>query len=1151
MGAVLVLLATTAWVSVGGQTAGAGSPPEPAVPGAGVPHPRLLYSPGDEPVLQDRLTREPYRTVFVQMSQRAKNYDGRPLGDMSVVAQRDLSRAAKTFAFQYALDRTLVGGAIVPFADEAARQAQGDRVRDLLLNLFPRSRLAVPPPIGGWDRDISTAEEIANYSAAFDTMLGAGYDFGPDHDTIVELLASVAGELYLNFFDPPTASSYTDLHQNNHRSKSGAAMAVAAIVLADEVAEARDWFDFGVLLVDDVLRYVLVTGDGAYAEGPFYYRLTMQNVLPLLSAWERLLGDASWVADGIEVPAMQHHPLFRRTQRWMLDTTVPDGTMAPIDDGNPGRSMYFGAMPTTVPEAAAAYWRWPDTPQPFETDGSVDLGADSIVAYDESILPTEPWWSPTQFYVEGGTAMLRSDWSDDAVMALVLGEHDTASEFGRDRLGVGRAPQSHEHPDAGSFLLHAYGERLALDPGYLTFSTHGLVNKPEDHNMVLVDGQGPPGYLVASFNWLANPLGRPPAEGQSTLHDTLDGAGFDATSVATWYRDTEIGRRFLMADDRYLVVGDRVRGSGSSLSWMQHGNGGGTSGGTFTPTSVGGRWEIGGARLDTGVSVADHAVAFDHVESVHEVPFTQQRTHTALRATAPTGDADALQLFYPTREGAAPPTISDAGAAGAAGLELVDAAEDRRVLVQRQASGSGVRLVDEHLDGSLRLAYADGLALLEHSDVVLVQTATAGTLGLRLSPTQADVVAQTPDAQVMVGPLGFDPVTVDGACGVEPTASGRVVQLNRERRFTLRATGGNARPAADAGATQRVTPGDVVTLDGSASCDADGDALEYRWELLSAPAGSAWTLTGADTVQPQLHTDRIGPYRVRLVVTDAQGATSLDQEVLIVAGPRCGDGMDDDFDGRIDTDDADCDGPDPTVAAVSVASAAVVEGDEGKPASAHFAVTLSKPSTEPVTVRYTIAPDGSAGTEGFKPKTGVLTFKPNDRTGLTPTTKYVSTKVHPDMEVEGDETFRVVLSEPTGGYAVGRGSATGTIVDDDPDGAFRVSVGDASIVEGDEGVSPKAANKARVRVTLNRPATETTTVRVLVSEATATAGSDVKLVAKTLTFKPGQWQKSVAVAVYPDTIAEGTETALVTLTDPSAGLAIGRGQGRVQIIDDD
>mgnify|MGYP000529443267 CR=1 FL=1 len=54
--------------------------------------------------------------------------------------------------------------------------------------------------------------------------------------------------------------------------------------------------------------------------------------------------------------------------------------------------------------------------------------------------------------------------------------------------------------------------------------------------------------------------------------------------------------------------------------------------------------------------------------------------------------------------------------------------------------------------------------------------------------------------------------------------------------------------------------------------------------------------------------DRVGPYRIRLVVTDAHGAASLEQEAVVIAGPQCGDGVDDDLDGRIDTDDPDCDG---------------------------------------------------------------------------------------------------------------------------------------------------------------------------------------------------------------------------------------------------
>ena len=70
------------------------------VPGTAMARPRTLYRPGEVPTLQARVEREPYRTVFVQMHQRADQYDDRTLGDHSVEAQRDLTRAAKVRAFE-------------------------------------------------------------------------------------------------------------------------------------------------------------------------------------------------------------------------------------------------------------------------------------------------------------------------------------------------------------------------------------------------------------------------------------------------------------------------------------------------------------------------------------------------------------------------------------------------------------------------------------------------------------------------------------------------------------------------------------------------------------------------------------------------------------------------------------------------------------------------------------------------------------------------------------------------------------------------------------------------------------------------------------------------------------------------------------------
>jgi len=57
--------------------------------------------------------------------------------------------------------------------------------------------------------------------------------------------------------------------------------------------------------------------------------------------------------------------------------------------------------------------------------------------------------------------------------------------------------------------------------------------------------------------------------------------------------------------------------------------------------------------------------------------------------------------------------------------------------------------------------------------------------------------------------------------------------------------GTNVAAAADAGADQEVTAGNVVTLDGSGSTDPENNTLAYTWTQVSGPAIGTGTLTGA------------------------------------------------------------------------------------------------------------------------------------------------------------------------------------------------------------------------------------------------------------------------------------------------------------------
>lgn len=86
----------------------------------------------------------------------------------------------------------------------------------------------------------------------------------------------------------------------------------------------------------------------------------------------------------------------------------------------------------------------------------------------------------------------------------------------------------------------------------------------------------------------------------------------------------------------------------------------------------------------------------------------------------------------------------------------------------------------------------------------------------------------------------------------------------------------NSAPVADAGSDQFALIGKTVTLDGSASNDADGDDVTYHWRFVSCPKDSCPTLTGANTVSPKIMADTVGNYVVRLKVKDGHGGVDSD-----------------------------------------------------------------------------------------------------------------------------------------------------------------------------------------------------------------------------------------------------------------------------------
>ena len=332
---------------------------------------------------------------------------------------------------------------------------------------------------------------------------------------------------------------------------------------------------------------------------------------------------------------------------------------------------------------------------------------------------------------------------------------------------------------------------------------------------------------------------------------------------------------------------------------------------------------------------------------------------------------------------------------------------------------------------------------------------------------------------------------------------------------------------------------------------------------------------------------------------------------------------------------------------LSISDAAVVEGDGGQ-THVMFTVTLSAASDEAVSVGYVTSNGTATAGVDYTAGSGVVSFAP----GVT--SQMVHVMVAGDAVVEGDETFTVSLSNPSGA-TIADGSAVGTITNDDvaptptpgassvtyvvsddwgsgfvagvkvtagsafdgwtvefdtparisniwnaeivshvgqhyvvrnaswnakvaagqsvefgfqaaPGGGSsavtgfvvngsstggpapvvpKVSVADASVVEGDSGTT-----QLTFTVTLDTASDEAVSVGYVTSNGTATAGVDYTAGNGTITFAPGVLSQQISVTVTGDGTAETDETFTLTLSSPS-GATIADGAATGTILNDD
>ena len=205
-------------------------------------------------------------------------------------------------------------------------------------------------------------------------------------------------------------------------------------------------------------------------------------------------------------------------------------------------------------------------------------------------------------------------------------------------------------------------------------------------------------------------------------------------------------------------------------------------------------------------------------------------------------------------------------------------------------------------------------------------------------------------------------------------------------------------------------------------------------------------------------------------------------------------------------------------------------------------VTLSRPSTSPVTVDYATAaitssdpilttPDRAIAIAGedYSATSGTLTFAPGDLK------KTISVPIIDDsLFLESDRFFEVVLSNPSSGASLSdtQEKVLISLAEDDPAptmtvaaaGLSATSPGRLSVKEGDSGTT-----EVTFTVTQNQrrlPRTRNLNVQVVASGTTAAAGSDFAALDTNtrLEFAAGEASKTFTVTINGDTTAEEDET---------------------------
>lgn len=212
--------------------------------------------------------------------------------------------------------------------------------------------------------------------------------------------------------------------------------------------------------------------------------------------------------------------------------------------------------------------------------------------------------------------------------------------------------------------------------------------------------------------------------------------------------------------------------------------------------------------------------------------------------------------------------------------------------------------------------------------------------------------------------------------------------------------------------------------------------------------------------------------------------------------------------------------------------------EDGTPIGAVITLNRSGVVTGAASIEVQFSNDTATGGADFNSTVQKIDFAANE------TTKTITVPIFEDSLVEGNESLTLTLANPSANTSIGtQANATLNIIDNDSTIAFS----QAEYQVNEDGTVIGAA------ITINRTgiSSGTASVKLQLSNGTATGGTDFDNTPQTINFAANEVTKTITVPITNDAEFETAENLTLTLSEPNGGSLGTQTTATLNIIDND